>query len=278
MSPFSYLKPEFKPDAFTGTAVYYSRYRVQYPKILFEDLIKRTAPPPVGKLLDLASGTGRIAIPLASRFSQVWANDVDSDMIAVGKVEAKKYNVRNIEWLIGKAEEIKMEPDSIDLITIGEAFHRLDQNLITNLALRWLKPGGHIAIIGCYGILSGKELWHDIVKKIAGKFTSQNFSGTGEPKVYGEGMGPEHSRLALQYKRFDECDSYSFVFPHHWTIESIIGNLYSTSLCSKKVLGDNAEEFESEIKTALKKIDKRGHFFENIRCGYTHGIKPLLTL
>jgi ubiquinone/menaquinone biosynthesis C-methylase UbiE len=275
MSPPRYLKPEFSPDAFAGTAVYYSRYRIPYPQILFEDLIKRTTPPPQAKLLDLASGPGRIAIQLAPLFSKVWANDIDSEMVAVGKIEAKKRKVNNIEWFIGKAEELNMESNSFDLITIGEAFHRLDQNLITNLTLRWLKPGGHIAIMGCYSILSGKELWQDIINEIVSKWTSHHSSSCEKFTIQSTNRGPEHCRLVLQDKGFDECNSYSYVFPHYWTIESIRGNLYSTSRCSKKVLGDNIVEFESELKAALNKIDKRGRFFENIRCGYTQGKKPL---
>jgi ubiquinone/menaquinone biosynthesis C-methylase UbiE len=273
MSPTKYQKPEFSPDAFAGTAVYYARYRIPYPEILFEDLIKRTAPPQQGKLLDLASGPGRIAIPLAHLFSRVWANDIDSEMVAVGKIEAKKRKLNNIEWLIGKAEELKMEPDSIDLITIGEAFHRLDQNLITDLSLRWLKPGGHIAIMGCYSIFSGNELWQDIINEIVNKWTSHHSSIDEKSTEKNTDSGPEHCRLVLQDKGFDECNSYSFVSPHYWTIESIIGNLYSTSRCSKKVLGDNVAEFETELKAVLNKIDKRGRFFENIRCGYTLGKK-----
>jgi hypothetical protein len=80
----------------------------------------------------------------------------------------------------------------------------------------------------------------------------------------------------LQDKGFNECNIYSFVFPPYWTTESIIGNLYSTSICSKKVPGDNTAEFEAELKTALNKIDERGRFFENIRCGYTLGKKTVL--
>lgn len=275
MSALKYLKPEFSPDAFAGTAVYYSRYRVPYPQILIDDLITRTAHPPQGKLLDLASGPGRISIRLAPLFSRVLANDIDTEMVAVGKKEAKKCKVNNIEWFIGKAEELKMESNSIDLITIGEAFHRLDQDIITDLALQWLKPGGHIAVMGCYGFWTGNELWQENIKEIVSKWTSHRYSSNEKSEKESTGRKPEHFRLILQNKGFDECNIYSFVFPHNWTIESIIGNLYSTSFCSKKVLGDNTAEFESELKAALNKIDKRGLFFENIRCGYTLGKKPL---
>lgn len=266
-----YLKLKYPSDAYKGTAFYYSRYRVPYPQILFDDLIKRTALPTKGVLLDLASGPGRIAIRIAHLFAKVYANDIEPEMIKEGNLEAEKFNVNNIEWLKGKAEKLKMKSNSIDFITIGEAFHRLDQDVITNLSMMWLKPGGHIAIIGCYGIVRGNELWQDSLRKIVNKWTSKNFSSqpNGSDKV------PELYRLILQDKGFEEINSHSFNFPHYWTIESIIGNFYSTSFFSKKALGNNSLKFESEIKTALKNINKKGSFFENILCGYTLAEKPI---
>ncbi|MCI0448343.1 MAG: methyltransferase domain-containing protein [Chlorobi bacterium] len=266
MTGFEYLKPNYPADAFEGTALYYSRYRVPYPQVLIKDLINRTSPPQKAKLLDLASGPGRVAIALASFFSKVLANDVDADMVSVGKSEAEKNKTSNIEWLIGRAEELKIESNSVDLITIGEAFHRLDQSLILDLAYRWLKPGSHIAIVGMYSIWRGDELWHKRVSEITDKWTP-NSSGSNKSEFRDYG-------LLLNDKGFTNCTSYPFEFPHYCTIDSIIGYLHSTSRCSKKVLGEKAEEFESELKSELNKISEEGVFFENIRCGYTLGKKP----
>ncbi len=172
MNCSKYAEPNFSSDAYEGTAEYYVRYRVPYPQVLLDDLIKHSSLSSHCKLLDLASGPGRIAIPLAPLFSRVWANDAEPEMIAVGKREAKNKNADNIEWLLSRAEELQVESSSIDLITIGEAFHRLDQKTITNLALKWLKPGGHIAIVGCYGILNGNESWQEILKEVVRKWIS----------------------------------------------------------------------------------------------------------
>jgi SAM-dependent methyltransferase len=267
MSVIEYLRPGYPRDAFEGTAVYYSRYRIPYPQDLIEDLINKTSPHQQGALLDLASGPGRVAIPLAPFFSKVLANDIDSDMTAVGKSEAEKNEIGNIEWITGKAEELNFDLNSVDLITIGDAFHRLDQSLILDLAHSWLKPGGHIAIIGMYSIWRGNEVWHKKVVEIINKWTPQ-FSdpNKSENRDYG---------LLLNHKGFIKCCSYTFEFPHHCNIDSIIGYLYSTSRCSQKVLGDKAAEFEIELRAELNQINKDGVFFESVRCGYTIGEKPL---
>ena len=207
-------------------------------------------------------------------FSKVWANDLEPEMIAVGKREAEKSGIKNIEWLSGKAEELKMEFNSIDLITIGEAFHRMDQNVISKLTLSWLKPGSHIAIVGCYSIYRGSEPWHKAVYKIVHKWTLLSSSNESESSERRKRREAKQYKLILEENGFAECEVYSFNVPHFRTAESIIGYLYSTSVCSKRVIGDRAAEFESEIKSALNKINKQDRFFENIQCGYNIGRKP----
>ena len=45
---------------------------------------------------------------------------------------------------------VDASPESFELITIGEAFHRLDQRLIAERAMEWLAPGlrpGHAGML-----------------------------------------------------------------------------------------------------------------------------------
>jgi hypothetical protein len=80
----------------------------------------------------------------------------------------------------------------------------------------------------------------------------------------------------LQDAGFEDVANFSFVHPQDWTVESIIGFLYSTSHCSKNVLGDNVRAFEADLKGALIALDPNGHYREKTRCGYTLGRKPKL--
>ena len=73
---------------------------------------------------------------------------------------------------------------------------------------------------------------------------------------------------------FEDVASYQFVEEHTWTIETIIGNLYSTSFCSKNVLGDSSDAFEADLRAALLAHDPSGTYREQIGFGYTIGRKP----
>lgn len=265
MSSPEYLKPNYPKDAFEGTAEYYSRYRVPYPRDLIDNLIEHVKPGKNSVMLDLACGPGRLTIPLSHVFNKVIAVDIDPGMVAAGKNEAKKQSVDNIEWVTAMAEEVDLYPNSVDLITMGDAFHRLDQSLILDLANRWLKPGGFTSIVGMYAIWRGNEKWHKLVSEIIEKWTPlPPVLNSDEYRDYG---------LMLKDKGFTDIVNQSFEFKNQCNTDSIIGYLYSTSRCSKKILGEKAQGFESELKEELLKLNNRGFFSENIKCGYTIGKK-----
>jgi SAM-dependent methyltransferase len=274
MNRVEYVKPDFPLDAFAGTASYYLRYRVPYPEALLRDLVERAGVTGEGRLLDLACGPGRVALALVSSFREVWAIDLEGEMIAVGQKEAIQRRVNNIKWMAGKAEDLQAPPASFELITIGEAFHRLDQQLVAKQTLQWLQPGCCLASLGSYGVMEGKEAWQRIVAGIVRRWTSRarpSGDGSAQPQP---GSGPKHYELVLRESGFEDVASYSFVERHNWTIETIIGNLYSTSFCSKNVLGDNTEAFEADLRAALLAQNPSGTYREQMGFGYTIGRKP----
>ena len=155
--------PDISADVFAGTAESYAKYRVPYPDALLNDLGCRAGVTGEGMLLDLACGPGRVALPLAGCFSEVWAVDQEPEMIEVGRARAKRLGLANIRWMVGQAEEVEASPGSFELITIGEAFHRLDQRLIAERAMEWLAPGRCLTTLGCFSLRQGREPWHDIL-------------------------------------------------------------------------------------------------------------------
>ena len=54
---------EFRRDLYRGTARDYDRFRVPYPRSLVDDLAERSGAACRGRLLDLACGTGQVALP-----------------------------------------------------------------------------------------------------------------------------------------------------------------------------------------------------------------------
>ena len=51
-----------------------------------------------------------------------------------------------MRWIAGRAEDVDAD-DSFELVAIGNAFHRLPRRMIAESAMRWLVPGGHLALL-----------------------------------------------------------------------------------------------------------------------------------
>src|SRR5690242_17797334 len=101
----------FPADAFAGTAAGDLAGRPPYPAALWDDLFSRAPAPPEGRLLDLACGPGRIALALADRFADIWAVDLEPEMIAAGRAEAARRGVAHVRWQVGAAEAF-VAPDA----------------------------------------------------------------------------------------------------------------------------------------------------------------------
>jgi SAM-dependent methyltransferase len=260
------------PGAFAGAAAAYARYRPPYPKALLDDLLARAACPPGGLLLDLACGPGRLALDLAARFQTVWALDLEPEMIEVGQQQAARRGVDNVSWFVGRAEDLAAPAGAFDLITIGEAFHRLDQTLVAQQALGWLKPGGCLATLGSEGILAGLEAWQVAVAEVAQRWMARAFPGGWAVARPGAEVGPGSQARVLQAGGFIDVTEQTFHEPRDWSFAEIIGYLESTSVCSRKALGSDFEAFAAELRSALAAGPTPFH--ETLSWGYTLGRKP----
>ena len=262
-------------DCFAGTAEAYARYRPPYPVELLDDLRRRAGITGNGRLLDLACGPGRVALPLATCFSKVWAVDQEPEMVAIGREQATRRGLENVRWIVGRAEEIEAAPGSFQLITIGEAFHRLDQRLIAERAMTWLAPGGGLATLGCFSLMQGREPWHDVLRTVVRQrmehdSPSQLASRLSSPQP----RGTDHDRQVLTAFGFEHVGTYDFPHPYVWTLDSILGNLPSTSKLSRRALGNEAERFDADVQRALLSFDSSGRYPETLRYGYSLFRRP----
>lgn len=115
-------------------------------------------------------------------------------------------------------------------------------------------------------MLVGSAGWHAIVRTVVEHWTQR-------PPVYIPAAltGPKYCERVLENAGFNDVSSFEFAAPHVWTIPDIIGNLHSTSFCSKAALGANVDRFTTDLRDALLRYDARGVFHETLRFGYTFG-------
>jgi len=74
--------------------------------------------------------------------------------------------IDNINWNNSRAEEYILKPETLKLITIGDAFHRMDQLIILQNSYRMLKNDGYLALIYSDTVTAGNYEWQEELRKI----------------------------------------------------------------------------------------------------------------
>ena len=269
------LVPDFDEDLFAGTAEWYARHRPPYPSELLDELVY-TAPGQRGEgrmLVDVACGPGTICLALHRHFDAVLAVDLEPDMIARGRALAREAGAGNIEWTVGRAEDLDLPAATVDLVTIGNAFHRLDRPLVASRALAWLRAGGVFADVGGgTRMTSGNEPWQRVVSDVYRRWIAR---APHRPVS----RSPKDARLAtteevLRDAGFVDVSKRVVEVPHVWTADDVVGYLFSTSYASRAIFGGLADGFAEAVRAALLAHDPRGQFREALSAYVVTGRRP----
>lgn len=124
--------------SFGAAADVYERARPLYPEAAIDWLLPEGA----RTVLDLGAGTGKLTRSLTARGLEVVAVEPIAEMrtgLAWAAPEAR--------ILDGTAEAIPLADDSVDAITVAQAWHWVDPERATAEAARVLRPGGTLGLI-----------------------------------------------------------------------------------------------------------------------------------
>ena len=114
-------------------------------KSLSEALL-RLLPPLV--IADLGAGDGTFSLLLAQSATRVIAVDSSAKMLEVGREQAQRHGIENIEFRPGDMEELPIEDRAVDLVFFSQSLHHaLHPARALQEAARILRPGGRIAIL-----------------------------------------------------------------------------------------------------------------------------------
>jgi ubiquinone/menaquinone biosynthesis C-methylase UbiE/biotin operon repressor len=110
------------------------------------EALLRLMPPMV--IADLGAGEGAFALLLAQRAKKVIAVDTSAKMIEVGREQALRHGLDNVEYRLGDMEEIPIDSASIDLVFFSQSLHHaLHPERAVSEAARILVPTGRIVIL-----------------------------------------------------------------------------------------------------------------------------------
>jgi ArsR family transcriptional regulator len=97
---------------------------------------------------DLGAGDGAFALTLAQQAQKVIAVDSSEKMIEVGRDQALRASITNIEFRLGDMEELPIDTGSIDVAFFSQSLHHAAHpGRALAEAARILKPGGRTVVL-----------------------------------------------------------------------------------------------------------------------------------
>jgi ArsR family transcriptional regulator len=110
------------------------------------EALLRLMPPMV--IADVGAGEGAFALLLAQRATRVIAVDSSAKMLEVGREQAHRHGVTNIEYRLGDMEELPIPDAHVDLVCFSQSLHHaLHPERAIHEAARILKPAARLMIL-----------------------------------------------------------------------------------------------------------------------------------
>ncbi len=241
----------FAADLYRGTAGYYDRYRLPYPDAMITDLVRRVEVSGRGRLLDLACGTSQLAFALRGWFAEVWAVDQEPDMVDLVRAKAAAAGAGNVRPVVSAAETLLAEPESFELAVVGNAFHRLDRDLIAGRILRWLRPGGHLALCWSSSPWAGGHDWQQVLGATVEKWKAALGAGHRVPAGWDLARQRRPDSQVLGEAGFELAGRHEFTLEHRWSLPELAGYIRSTSVLPGAILGNQAAAFDADLAAKL---------------------------
>ena len=223
---------QFK-DHFSKQAADYAKFRPRYPREVFEFL--GTITPSRALAWDCATGNGQAAVELANVFGRVIATDASESQIA--NAESHK----GVEYRVASAEQSGLQSASFDLVLVAQALHWLNHDRFYPEVRRVLKETGAFAA-SAYNHLRTDKPIREIIKR-----------------YYYEIVGPYWPAERSLIEKFSEipfpfreCQTPEFEIVAEWTLEHVVGYLWSWSSTQRFVAVTNRNPLD-EIAQDLQK-------------------------
>lgn len=215
-------------------------------------------------ILDIATGTGLIAIPAAKKVSpngSVIGVDISSIMLAQAKEKVAAQNINNLELIEADIESVEFASEQFDTIFCCSALVYISNiPAIIDRCYQWLKPGG------CFAFTTPDKTSYlaDIRVKVC-----QDLFDIDLPHIIRPLWTPQKCRHLLQQSGFKniEIESHQYSksqISQNYESVRIEREFYPRGNPLKNLSAAQKEQLQTAYKQAVEKlISKRGIWREN---------------
>jgi len=219
------------------------RHRLPYPEEVFALLTSLVLDEPRA-VLDVGSGSGDIARPLAERVERVDAVDFSQGMIEKGK-QLPNGNHPRLHWIYGRVEEVPLTPPYA-LITAGSSIHWPVWEVAFPRFHTMLTPNGTLALIYRRAL---PMPWENEIRNIRAQFSDrQGHSGSNAIKE-------------LEARGFfrKQGEKETAPIPFFQSLDDYIEGLHSRSGFSRERMGQQmAADLDRQVRDLLLQFHPDG--------------------
>lgn len=248
-----------------GEAEKYASARPDHPPAIVSGAVTFLKQKYLGSMsqaADVGCGTGISTRNLSGLFEKVVGTDLSGSMIDQA---TKENETNNLSFLVSSAENLPLESQSCQLITVGRAIHYFDQSKFFKEADRVLVPGGVIAYYSVHFptiIVPGDQVKSKKVDEIFWDYLNNRLKGFWPINQYdGCEIGSRNRRDYYVEKikcPYDEkCLEESISFDREVSLETLAQELssYSASVSFRKIQGDEmADQMMDEFRSRVKEV------------------------
>ncbi len=230
---------------FNALAEQYNAYRPHYPAEALLFLVTLGELEGTSDVADIGTGTGRIALELAKYVRLVYAVDTASVMLDQLQISAEEEGRSNIRTIEAPGEATGLQNESLDLVTLAQAFHWMDKPSALKEAWRILKPGKSLVLLWNQ-ITNTKD---DYYTEITSLIKNHNPKYKGGADILSVDF-PDHINAS---KLFGPIERYTFSFECSYTPENYVGFLLSKSYIGVGISSTDLPHFIEGASLILNK-------------------------
>lgn len=132
-------------DRFSHMENDYAKYRPNYSNEAIDYIINYCNLNKNSTIADIGAGTGKLSLPFIKKGMFVYGIEPNHDMYKKCVENLSDYS--NFKGILSPAEDIELANTSIDLVTVGQAFHWFDLELFKKECQRILKQSSFVSIL-----------------------------------------------------------------------------------------------------------------------------------
>jgi SAM-dependent methyltransferase len=260
---------EYDPTQFSGSAPFYLLGRPPYSAHLGELLAAELGLDGTGRLLDVGSGPGTVALQLGPLFEHVTILEPDAAMLAEARGHAAAVGLVAVDFVRATAEDLPhLDLPSMRTVTFGQSFHRTDRARVAQSVFDLLDPGGAMVLIvhdhtrpAPSPSTTDPPIPDDEVQALIRKYLGlERRSGSRPASCFdAERFEQTLARTRFGAPRIVYAPGRPDIVRD---VDGVIAGYLSMSYAAPHLFGDRLPDFVAELRAMLERRTRTGRFWD----------------